>query len=69
MESANQTGRLAANGVLEASGATAAPARIFSLYQPPGIGMLKRLDRARFRRGLAHILDRRDRSGSPDAPA
>lgn len=58
MEGANQTGRLAANGVLEASGSNASPSRIFSLYDPPALAALKRNDADRFRRGLPHLLDR-----------
>lgn len=58
MEGANQTGRLAANGVLEASGSIASPSRIFLPYDPPALVALKRRDADRFRRGLPHVLDR-----------
>ena len=58
MEGANQTGRLAANGVLEASGSVASPSRVFVPYDPPALAAFKRRDADRFRRGLPHVLDR-----------
>ena len=58
MEGANQTGRLAANGVLEASGSVASPSRVFLPYDPPALAAFKRRDADRFRRGLPHVLNR-----------
>jgi len=59
MESANQTARLAANAILEASGSPAPPSRVFPAYDPPVLKALKRKDSDRFRSGLPHLLDRR----------
>lgn len=58
MEGANQTGRLAANGVLAASYSETEPAKVFCNYDSPAVRAAKDLDAKRFRRGLPHLLDR-----------
>lgn len=56
MECANEAGRAAANGVLEASGSTAAPAAIRGRFRPPEFAPLIELDAQRHRRGEPHLL-------------
>ncbi|MFJ3988176.1 FAD-dependent oxidoreductase [Streptomyces sp. NPDC090032] len=58
METANETGRRAANGVLAAAGADGADeVRLFTGAEPPGFDALKATDRMRYRLGLPHVLD------------
>ena len=58
MESANQTGRMAANALLAAAGSTADPAAVHEVYCPRPLRTLRRLDAQRYRRGRRHVLDR-----------
>ncbi|MFC9914619.1 FAD-dependent oxidoreductase [Streptomyces sp. NPDC127197] len=58
METANETGRRAANAVLEAAGADGADeVRLFGGVEPPGFAELKAADHVRYRLGLPHVLD------------
>lgn len=57
MESACETGRRAAQAVLDASGVRADPVRIFDRWTPPENEPLKRVDEERYRLGLPHALD------------
>ncbi|RMI31496.1 FAD-dependent oxidoreductase [Nocardia stercoris] len=57
MEGANESGRAAANGVLDAAGDSATRATIFPLFAPPVFDPLKQLDADRYRAGLPHLLD------------
>ena len=57
MEGANESGREAANAILEASGSNAAPAAKFKLYDPPEFEELKRIDAQRFAAGQPNALD------------
>lgn len=57
MEGANEGGRSAANGVLQASGYSGEMAKIVKLFQAPWWGTLKSVDRARYRKGLPNALD------------
>ncbi|MEO3758561.1 FAD-dependent oxidoreductase [Mycobacterium sp. B14F4] len=57
MEGANEGGRYAANGVLQASGYSGAMVKIVELFQAPWWAPFKSADRARYRAGLPHILD------------
>ncbi|MEU5879660.1 FAD-dependent oxidoreductase [Spirillospora sp. NPDC047279] len=57
MEGANESGRAAANALLDAAGSTASPVQMWTLYQPPELDGLKRLDADRYRAGQRHILD------------
>ena len=57
MEIANESGRRAANAVLEHSGSTEAPAAVHGTYRPPEFQALKRIDEARWKRGQGNLLD------------
>lgn len=57
MEGANEGGRYAANGVLQASGYSGEMVKIVELFQAPWWAPLKAADRARYRAGLPHVLD------------
>ena len=57
MEGANESGRAAANAVLEAAGSAAGPARMYRLYDPPEFESLKQVDRQRYRAGEPNLLD------------
>ncbi|WP_205698046.1 FAD-dependent oxidoreductase [Conexibacter sp. SYSU D00693] len=57
MEGANESGREAANAILDASGSKARPAKKFRLLDPPEFAGLKALDRQRWRAGQANVLD------------
>ncbi|RVU22941.1 FAD-dependent oxidoreductase [Streptomyces antnestii] len=58
METANEAGRRAANGVLAAAGADGADeVRLFAGAEPPGFAALKAVDRTRYQLGLPHTLD------------
>jgi hypothetical protein len=57
MEGANESARRAVNAVLERSGSSARPARVFELYRPPEYEQAKRADGERFRLGLPHEME------------
>ncbi|MFC5720901.1 FAD-dependent oxidoreductase [Streptomyces gamaensis] len=58
MECANEAGRRAAGAVLRAAGAHGVPdVPTFRGFEPPELAPLKAADRARWRRGLPHVLD------------
>ncbi|MFG2845901.1 FAD-dependent oxidoreductase [Kitasatospora sp. NPDC048296] len=57
MEGANQSGRAAANALLEADGHPAEPAVVHALYEPEELRRLKEVDAELYRQGRAHILD------------
>jgi uncharacterized protein with NAD-binding domain and iron-sulfur cluster len=57
MEGANESGRAAANAILEAAGSKAEPATMYQLYDPPEFEAAKRIDAERFRAGQPHALD------------
>jgi uncharacterized protein with NAD-binding domain and iron-sulfur cluster len=54
MESANEAGRRAANAVLQRTGSSADPCRIWELEEPGVFEPLKRQDAVRYRLGLPH---------------
>lgn len=57
MEGANQGGRLAVNGVLEASGSGASPCDVHRLYRNPIFEPAKADDRNRYAHGLPNAFD------------
>jgi hypothetical protein len=57
MEGANEGGRYAANGVLQASGYTGPMVRIVELFRAPWWAPFKTADRARYRAKLPNVLD------------
>ncbi len=57
MEAANEAARRAVNGILDASGSTQPPCRLWPLSEPAIFDPLKALDQARFDAGLGPILD------------
>jgi hypothetical protein len=57
MEGANEAGRQAANGILQASGSSATPARIGTLWQPRELDAVRRTDALLYRAGLPNALD------------
>ena len=56
MEGANESARAAVNGILALSDSTAAPCKIWGLFEPAFLLPFKEQDRLRFRRGQKHIL-------------
>ena len=57
MDGANQGGRQAANGVLEAADSGAGRAQLWNLLVPPEFEPFRRLDRDRYRRGQPNLWD------------
>jgi len=57
MDGANQGGRQAANGVLEASGSKAPRCQLWKLYRPPEYEWFKVVDRNRYQQGLPNMFD------------
>lgn len=57
MESANESGRQAVNALLDAAGVTGGRVPIQTLYQPPELDGLKRIDAARYAVGLPNVFD------------
>jgi uncharacterized protein with NAD-binding domain and iron-sulfur cluster len=57
MESANESGRAAANALLEEAGSTAPRAREYKLVEPAELAPLRAIDAERHRAGLPHMLD------------
>jgi uncharacterized protein with NAD-binding domain and iron-sulfur cluster len=57
MEGANESGRAAVNGLLDATGSKAAPAPMYTLYQPPEAEPFKEIDRQRYRAGQPNLFD------------
>ncbi|WP_394827778.1 FAD-dependent oxidoreductase [Pendulispora albinea] len=57
MEGANEAGRMAANGVLEASGSTAPKVTLHTLYRAPELEASKAHDQLRYRLGLPNLYD------------
>ncbi|PWV78951.1 uncharacterized protein with NAD-binding domain and iron-sulfur cluster [Nocardia neocaledoniensis] len=57
MEGANESGRAAANAILDAADDPSPRAQIFPLVSLPAFAAAKALDADRFRAGLPHLLD------------
>ncbi|MGV0852388.1 hydroxysqualene dehydroxylase [Mycolicibacterium phlei] len=57
MEGANEGGRYAANGVLQASNYNGETVKVVELFQAPWWIPFKNVDKARYRAGLPHLLD------------
>ncbi len=57
MEGANESGRAAANAILDATGSNAEPATVFQLNRLPQFEPAKQLDRQRYAAGQPHLLD------------
>jgi uncharacterized protein with NAD-binding domain and iron-sulfur cluster len=57
MEGANESGRQAANAILDESGAAGTPAPIYTMYRPPEWEPLKVADRALYKLGLKNAFD------------
>jgi len=58
MEGANEAARRAVNALLERSGSSAAPARIYDLYRTPETQGLKDADAVLYARGAPNMFDR-----------
>ena len=57
MEGANESGRAAVNGILEASGSSAPPVTMYKLYDPPEFAAVKAADAQLYAQGLPNALD------------
>jgi uncharacterized protein with NAD-binding domain and iron-sulfur cluster len=57
MEGANESGRKAANAILEKTGSTATPATIFKLWENPSLKLVRQTDAALYKAGLPNLLD------------
>jgi len=57
MDGANQGGRQAANGVLDAAGSKDGRATLWPLYEPPEYRPHKLIDRVRYQQGLPNMFD------------
>ncbi|WP_131761997.1 hydroxysqualene dehydroxylase, partial [Actinomadura fibrosa] len=57
MEGANESGRAAANALLDAVGSPAERVPMWRLYQPPELNGLKELDAQRYRAGRPNLFD------------
>ena len=57
MESANETGRVAANVILDRAGSCETPTAVRSPYRPPEWEAAKKLDEDRWRRGEPNLLE------------
>jgi uncharacterized protein with NAD-binding domain and iron-sulfur cluster len=58
MEGANESGRAAANALLDAAGSKADPAAMYRLYDPPEFEAAKRVDAELYRAGRPNAFDR-----------
>jgi uncharacterized protein with NAD-binding domain and iron-sulfur cluster len=58
MEGANESGRAAANALLETSGSKAEPAAMYKLYDPPEFEAAKAADRELYAQGQPNALDK-----------
>lgn len=56
MEGANESGRAAANALLDAAGSNASRAKKFTLYDPPEFAALKETDASLYKLGLPNAL-------------
>jgi hypothetical protein len=57
MESADESGRAAANAILSNAGSSFPPAQIYERYSAPELADLKQLDAERWRHGRPHLLN------------
>ncbi len=57
MEGANESGRQAANAILDESGVGGTPARIYKLYRPPEWEALKVVDKQLYKAGQKNVFD------------
>ena len=57
MEGGNESGRAATAALLHASGSSATPPRMYTLYEPPEFAGLKAVDAQRFKAGQPNLLD------------
>jgi hypothetical protein len=57
MESANEAGRSAANGILAAAGSSKEPAVVKPLWQPRELAAVKASDAVLYAQGLPNALD------------
>jgi hypothetical protein len=57
MESANKSGRLAANEILDRAGSRQEPAAIFEHYHPPEWEPFKNIDEQRYAQGQPNLFD------------
>ncbi|MDX3227678.1 FAD-dependent oxidoreductase [Streptomyces sp. ME19-01-6] len=57
MEGANESARRAVNALLDAEGSSAPRCAIWTLYQPPELEPLRRVDETRYRLGLPNTFD------------
>jgi uncharacterized protein with NAD-binding domain and iron-sulfur cluster len=57
MEGANESGRAAANAILDAADSSAERATMYKLYDPPEFAALKKIDAQRFKRGQRNALE------------
>ena len=57
MEGANESGRKAANAILEKSGSKATPAKLYTLWTNPALVSLQKVDALLYKAGLPNALD------------
>jgi hypothetical protein len=57
MEGANESGRQAANAILDESGLPGTPAAIYQLHRPPEWEALKVVDQQMYQLGLKNAFD------------
>ena len=57
MEAANDSGRRAANAILDRAGSNASPCSLSHVYHPPEWEALKRIDEALYRAGQPNLFD------------
>ena len=57
MEGANESGRKAANAILEKSGSKATPATLYTLWTNPALAPLQKADALLYKAGLRNALD------------
>ena len=63
MEAANESGRRAANAILDRAGSHESPALVFPAYRPPEWEPLKRIDEALYKAGQPNLFDSSPISG------
>ena len=57
MEGANESGRKAANAILDLTGSTASRAKIFTLWENPALVPIQKTDALLYKAGLPNLLD------------
>ncbi|MDX6616171.1 MAG: hypothetical protein QOD60_1262, partial [Solirubrobacterales bacterium] len=57
MEGANEAGRQAANAILDSAGSNSSKVPLYTLWEPPELDTVKKIDELRYLAGQPNLLD------------